>query len=237
MIINNHEYIYRTSCIDSSLLKMEQDTVLMDYSNKEKLEVYDKIMKNLPTGKHLGAYNIKRLMPDVKGKTILDLPCGIGHYVREMFSLGAARVIAVDIVSHQLELSKERDKEAGIPDDFVEYHELDAKIPTQISSELVDVCLSFHLFCFAENERDLRGMIQTLHANLKSGGCCMIIACYLNSSYNAEQKVREELEKIVSDEKVVQVDSSSSDRFKPRRYHTVQEGFHFDRYFFIHSFL
>ena len=208
---------------------MEQDCPLLDYTKTEKLEMYDKIMKNLPIMKHLGAYNIKRLMPDVKGKTILDLPCGIGHYVREMFSLGAARVIAVDIVSHQLEFSKGKDKEAGIPDDFVEYHQLDAKIPTQIGSELVDVCLSFHLFCFAENERDLRGMARTIFVNLKCGGCCLIYAASLSSSYDDEQKMRNEMEKIFANEKVVHLDSLSSDRFKPRRCQTLLEGFLFDR--------
>ena len=205
--------------------------MLNDYSDFKKLEVYDDIMQNLPTGKHLGAYNIKRLMPDVEGKTILDLPCGIGHYVREMFHLGALRVIAGDIVSLQLEFSKEKDKEIGIPHGFVDYHELDARIPKQICSELADICLSFHLFCFAENEKELRGMAKTILTNLKAGGCCLIIACYLSSKACDQEKMAIEMENIVKDEKLIYLDPPSSDRFVPRRYHTVQNGFHFNRYF------
>ena len=209
---------------------MEEDHVLEDYSDAQKLEVYDKIMQNLPTGKHLGTYNVKRLMPDVQGKTILDLPCGIGHYVREMHALGAAKVIACDIIPKQIDFSKEKDKEAGVPEGFVEYHELDARFPKQLCSELADVCLSLHLFCFAENESDLRGMVRMILTNLRPGGCCLIITCFLSSQSNNEQKVRGELEGIVNDEKVIELDPPSSDRYKPRRYHTVQLGFHFNRY-------
>ena len=53
-----------------------------------------------------------------------------------MFKLGAAKVIASDLVVHQLELSKERDKKAGIPEGFVEYYQHDAKIPKQLSTEM-----------------------------------------------------------------------------------------------------
>ena len=208
---------------------MEGENALKDYYDTQKLDAYDKIMLNFPTGKHLFAYNVKRLMPDVKGKTVLDIPCGVGHYVREMFNLGAAKVIASDLVDYQLQLSKERDKKAGIPEGFVEYYQHDAKIPKQICGELADVCLSSHLFCFAENESDLRGMVQTLFANLKPGGCCVIVTCFLNSSAGDEESVRKQLESILDDEKIVHLDPPNSERFKPRQYHTVQEGFHFNR--------
>ena len=209
---------------------MDQESILKEYSDIKKLEVYDNITQNLPTGKYLVTYNIKRLLPDVKGKTILDLPCGIGHHVREMFHLGAARVIAGDVVSLQLEFSKEKDKEIGIPHGFVDYHELDAKIPKQICNELADICLSFHLFCFAENEKELRGMAKTILTNLKAGGCCLIIACYLSSKAGDQEKVAIEMKRIFRDGKVMCLDLQSSNRFIPRRYHTLQEGFEFNRY-------
>ena len=100
-------------------------------------------------------------MPDVRGKVVLDLPCGMGIYVRKFFKLGAAKVIASDIVGSQLELSAKKDEELGIPKGFVEYRQHDARIPQRLSSELADVFCAIHLFCFAENEADLRGMIRT----------------------------------------------------------------------------
>ena len=202
--------------------------MLEDYTDNEKLELYYKIQQILPTGRHLVTYNLKRMIPDVDGKTVLDLPCGMGSYVREMFKLGASKVIAGDVVSHQLDFSKEKDKEAGIPDGFVDYHQIDAKIPRKLCNELTDVCLSFHLLCFAESKRNLCGMIQTIFMNLKAGGCCLMHVCSLNDCCDS-QSVKSELEKIC-DEKVIHVDPPSNDKFTPRRYHTEQEGFHFDRY-------
>ena len=207
-------------------------SMLEDYLDDEKMEVYERVMFNLPSGKYLVAYNIKRvsLMLDVKGKTILDLPCGVGHYVREMFNLGAAKVIACELAANQLELSKARDKKAGIPEGFVQYYQHDARIPKQICAMLADVCLSFHLLCFAENEVQLREMVRTLLANLKPGGCCAIIACSLNSSAGDEESVRNQLESILDCEKLIHLDPPTSERFRPRRHHIVCKGFHFDKY-------
>ena len=214
---------------------MEGENLLGDYLDTQKLETYERLMLDNPTGKHLPTYNIKRLMPDVKGKTVLDIACGIGHYVREMFNLGAAKVIASDIVAQQLQVSKERDRKAGIPEGFVEYHQHDATIIKQIGTELADVCLAFHLLCFAKNEKELRAMVQTLLANLKSGGCCEIIACFLSSTAGDEESLRRQLESIVDDEKLLHLDPPTADRFKPRRHHTLSEGFHFNKY--VHSHL
>ena len=207
-----------------------ENNILEDYLDNEKLEMYERVMLNLPTGKHLVTYNIKRLMPDVKGKTVLDLPCGAGHYIREMFNLGAAKVIASDLAANQLQLSKARDKKVQIPEGFVQYYQHDARIPKQICPELADVCLSFHLFCFAKNEGELRGMVRTLLANLKPGGCCAIITCSMNSSAGDEESVRNQLESIIIDEKLIHLDPPTFERFKPRRHHIVSEGFHFNKY-------
>lgn len=201
---------------------------LDDYLETEKLKLYEELMYR-PTG-NLFTYNVNRLMPDVKGKTVLDLPCGIGYYVRELFRLGAAKVIASDIVSRQLDLSKEKDRTAGLPDGFVEYHQHDAKIPKQIGGELADVCLALHLFCFAESEGDLRGMAQTVHANLKPGGSCLIVTCLLRSFSDDEQKLRKQLERVADVEDLIHVDPPTREIFKPRRYHTKKGGFNLNRY-------
>ena len=47
---------------------MEGKKLLGDYLNTQKLE---KLMLDNPTGKNLPTYNIKRLMPDVKGRLFL----------------------------------------------------------------------------------------------------------------------------------------------------------------------
>ena len=150
----------------------------------------------------------------MRGKVVLDLPCGMGVYVRKFFKLGAAKVIASDIVGSQLEFSAKKDEEVGIPKGFVEYRQHDARIPQQLSSELADVVCAIHLFCFAENEADLRGMVRTILTNLKRGGCCISVACFLSPAYD-EQTIRSELERFGFI--VKHLDPPSSEKFKPRR--------------------
>lgn len=50
---------------------------------------------------------------DLKGKTVLDIGCGSGVYMREALARGAAKVIGVDAAPRMLELSKERLDQAG----------------------------------------------------------------------------------------------------------------------------
>ena len=92
---------------------MEGEGVSNHYDDADKLKVYQDIIENCALVKNGYAYHIKRLMPDVMGKTVLDIPCGIGLYVRILHDLGAAKVIASDIVPRQLEVSREKDKEHG----------------------------------------------------------------------------------------------------------------------------
>lgn len=200
---------------------------LMDYLAVDTLLAYEETAENFPTAKNVTMYNAELLMPGVKGKVVLDLPCGIGIYVRKFFKLGAAKVIASDIVSRQLEMSRERDKKIGIPEGLVEYYQHDAKVPKQLSNDLADVCSAIHLFCFAKNEGDVRGMVRTLLANLKPGGRCLIITCSLCGSYD-EQKIRKEFEKF--EEQLVHLDPPSSEKFKPRRVHTSLKGFQYNRF-------
>ena len=207
---------------------MEEEGVSNHYDDTDKLKVYQDIIENCALVKNGYAYHIKRLMPDVMGKTVLDLPCGIGLYVRILHDLGAAKVIASDIVPRQLEVSREKDKEHGIQDGFVQYYQHDAKIPKQLCSELADVCLSIHFFCFAETIDELRRMTRTILANLKPAGCCLIYVCSLGSASEDEQMFQKDLEKF--EENLVFLDPPSSDKFKPRRYHTMIKGFHFNRY-------
>ena len=101
-------------------------------------------------------------------------------------------------------------------------------MPKQLCSELADVCLSIHFFCFAETIDELRRMTHTILANLKPTGCCLIYACSLGSASEDEQMFQKDLEKF--EEKLVLLDPPSSDRFKPRRYHTMMKGFHFNRH-------
>lgn len=44
-------------------------------------------------------------MPDLRGKTVLDLGCGSGRYLAEALDRGAARVVGVDLAPEMLEIA------------------------------------------------------------------------------------------------------------------------------------
>ena len=163
------------------------------------------------------------MIPDVRGKVILDVPCGNGYFGRKYFRQNAAKVIACDIIPFQIEEAKKKDKESGIPEGFAEYYVHDARVPKQLSATLADLCTSIHLFCFAENEDQIRGMARMLNVNLKPGGFCVIVIC---PPSNNDDKYCKALES--SEERLVHLDPPS-EKLKPRSIHTTYRGFHFVR--------
>ena len=49
---------------------------------------------------------MKKLLPDMAGKTVLDLGCGYGHNCVDFVNRGAIRVVGVDISEKMLEIAK-----------------------------------------------------------------------------------------------------------------------------------
>ena len=138
-----------------------------DYLDAAKQDLNEETVDLFPTS--LRNYNLDILMPTVRGQVILEIPCGIGALGRTYYKKGAAKVIASDISSPQIEVARKRDKEAEIPYGFVEYYSHDCTIPKRLSETLADLCSSFHLFCFAKNTSQLHGTAQMLNINLKPG--------------------------------------------------------------------
>ena len=199
---------------------------LQDYLDVDKLSAYEEINHLV---RDLHTYNLKLVMP-IRDQVILDVPCGTGYYVREFFKEGAAKVIASDIVAVEIEVSKKKAMESGVPDDFVEYFVHDARIPKQLSTTLVDVCSCIHLFCFAENLDQLHGMARMINVNLKPGGLCAVILCSIG---NDDEKYRKALES--HKEMLVYLDPQPTERLQPRKVHTVAEGFNLIRYVWRHD--
>ena len=195
---------------------------LQDYADAEKLCVYEDLVTTFPGNLHF--YNVGLVMPDVRGKVVLDVPCGNGYYGRNYFSQNAAKVIASDIVLLQIEEAKKKDKESGIPEGFAEYYVHDARVPKQLSATLADLCTSIHLFCFAENEDQIRGMARMLNVNLKPGGFCVIVFCPYSNNDEEYCKAMESY-----GERLVHLDPPSTEKLKPRSMHTTCRGFHFVR--------
>lgn len=55
-----------------------------------------------------------KLLPDIKGKSVLDLGCGYGHNCLDFVKRGAARVVGIDISEKMLEVAKKESAHSKI---------------------------------------------------------------------------------------------------------------------------
>ena len=48
------------------------------------------------------------MLPDVRGKKVLDIGCGMGQHAKQYHDMGAESVLGIDISEKMLEFAKER---------------------------------------------------------------------------------------------------------------------------------
>lgn len=104
---------------------------------------------------------MSRLLPDVRGKNVLDLGCGYGHNCAEFSDFGAARVIGIDISQKMLDVAR---TESARPN--VRYKILSM---TEISSlgECFDIVYSSLAFHYIE---DFDKLISDISGLMNKGG-------------------------------------------------------------------
>lgn len=131
--------------------------------------VYDTIAKlykeskMLPFRLHIEQYTLVQLLEDVKGKTVLDLACGEGIYSRKINSLGASRVVGVDISSKMIELAVSQPHPGGC-----EFRVSDAADLGKIGE--FDIVTGMYLMNYAKTPEQLARFCFTAFQNLKPGG-------------------------------------------------------------------
>ena len=199
---------------------------LKDYHDPEKLDKYTEI-NVFATNLH--KYNLDLVLP-VHNSVIFEFPCGEGQYIRRYFEKGAKKVIATDIIPTQIEVSKNKDKKAEIPEGFVEYYLHDARKPKQLSNTLADTCASVHLLCFAETYDELREMVRTMYMNVKAGALCVIILCSVGDD---DERFRQAVES--HDEQLIHLDPPTTDKMIPRKIRTFCTFFDFPRQIWPHD--
>src|SRR5271168_4896129 len=69
-------------------------------------------------------YSALKLIGDVKGKRVLDVACGEGHFTRMVRNAGAAEVLGVDISERMIDLAREQEARQPLG---IEYRVEDAK--------------------------------------------------------------------------------------------------------------
>ena len=147
---------------------MEQyDTIAEAYRDSRQLPFRDAVEK--PT--------LLRLLGDVRGKSILDMGCGDGHYTRLVKRAGAREVTGVDISAEMIRLAEEEENLRPVG---CVYSQHDAS--KYESSRQVDLVLASHLLHYAKTTGDLRKFCETCHQALRKGGRIVGIIANVHNS-------------------------------------------------------
>jgi SAM-dependent methyltransferase len=135
-------------------LAAEYDDIAADYAASKQLPY--RVVVEAPT--------LFALAGDVRGKTILDLPCGDGTYSRAFARRGGS-VLGVDLSSGMVERARMSESEAPLG---IRYRVGDAAtLGTLGAFDLVVAC---YLFNYARTAAELLAFARTVAANLKPGG-------------------------------------------------------------------
>lgn len=105
---------------------------------------------------------------DVSGKSVLDLACGDGDYLRAIKQLGAARAVGVDISEKMIALAHAQEAQHPLG---IEYHVRNVAELEPLGE--FDIVTAVYLLVYAATEEELTNMCRAIAANLAPGGRCI----------------------------------------------------------------
>lgn len=112
--------------------------------------------------------NVRSALGDLTDKAVLDLACGTGRYSQLLVSLGARRVVGIDISREMIRVASSASA-AAVESGQIEYGVGDCAQPLGRIGEF-DVVLGVWLLNYAANRKEMLAMWQNIYDNLKSGG-------------------------------------------------------------------
>jgi 2-polyprenyl-3-methyl-5-hydroxy-6-metoxy-1,4-benzoquinol methylase len=127
-------------------------------------DTYDQT-KTSPLRKYVDEYTLLNILGDVRGKSVLDLACGHGHYTRIVKAQGAAQVAGVDVSQAMIAEARLQEQQTPLG---IEYHVQDVADLEWMGR--FDIALAVYLLPYAATRRQLSGMCRSIHRNLKPGG-------------------------------------------------------------------
>ena len=139
-------------------------------------EEYDRIApdyqesKLLPFRRHVEEHTTFKLLPDLTGKSVVDLACGEGIYTRKLMQRGATRVIGVDISAEMIALARRHEAVEPIG---VEYVQTD--VATVDLDARFDVVFCSYLFNYARSRAELRALVESVARLIRPGG--LLVGC------------------------------------------------------------
>lgn len=122
---------------------------------------YDRMIGDLPVRQYI-EYTYRRLIGDVRGKSVLDLACGNGFYTRIFKEQGASRVLGVDLSAELIALARGHEAAAPLG---VEYQVGDGGTLGKLGD--FDVVTTAFLLNYAPTREALLAMCEGIAKNLR----------------------------------------------------------------------
>jgi toxoflavin synthase len=126
---------------------------------------YDRTFSSLSFRVPIEEYSILKLLGDVRGRSVLEVACGTGHYTRALLRRGAARVLGVDLSEDMLRVAREEEAQRPLG---AAYQARDAA--ALALGEVFDQILAVYLLHYAGSRAQLAGMCRSIAQHLAPGG-------------------------------------------------------------------
>lgn len=101
-----------------------------------------------------------KMLPDLRGKTVLDIGCGMGQHAKQYTEMGAESVLGIDISEKMLVYAKEHNSA-----DNISYQRL-AMEDIEAIGQTFDLVTSSLVFDYVE---DFAGLMRKIHRLMKEG--------------------------------------------------------------------
>lgn len=132
------------------------------YDDVDFFENYGKMPRSVDGLNSAGEWHVlKNMLPDFKGKSVLDLGCGYGWHCIYAKEQGAENVIGIDLSKKMIDKAKENSKQLTIDYYQMPMEDIDFK------EEQFDIVFSSLTFHYIEN---LNVVFRKIHQYLKKGG-------------------------------------------------------------------
>ncbi|WP_070379919.1 class I SAM-dependent methyltransferase [Rhodococcus sp. WMMA185] len=136
-----------------------------DYSEGRYAEHYQEAKKSQSWRSQVETYSFLKLIGDVRGKNVLDVACGEGHFTRILRRAGASKMVGIDISDRMVELAREQEAREPLG---IEYRVEDARLG--VANQNFDLAVSAWLLCYARDRVDLARMCSGVASRLDPGG-------------------------------------------------------------------
>ena len=128
-------------------------------------------LEDLP-GEIVAAHQLRRTLGSIQGFKILDLACGTGLYGRMALSMGATRIVGVDVAADMVDAGIHISKSQGLADRMA-FHVSDCSAPLDaldLGQGEFDLVMGNWLLSYAADRAELEGMWRNIAIHLKPGG-------------------------------------------------------------------